>query len=183
MVTAEVEAMGGHLVQFVGDGSLSTFDGPARAIRSAERLIEASRALGVETRAGLHTGECERRPNGIAGIAVHIAARVSAEASAGEVLVSRNRSRLGDGLGHRPAAIRSTRSQRTTLNVGALRRRRAHGAASSPGSESGSPRSRPSRAVRRAASAESAAGRKPDAPDGNARRTAALTEKAAVLRW
>ena len=99
MVTSEVEAAGGRVVQFVGDGSLITFDGPARAIRCAERIIEGSRTLGVETRAGLHTGECERRPNGIAGIAVHIAARVSARASAGEVLVSRTVRDLITGSG------------------------------------------------------------------------------------
>ncbi len=105
MVAGEVESAGGRVVQFVGDGSLSTFDGPARAIRCAERLIEASRSLGVETRAGLHTGECERRANGIAGVAVHIAARVSAKASAGEVLVSRTVRDLvtGSGIGLRPS--------------------------------------------------------------------------------
>jgi len=104
MVRAEVNAAAGRVVQFVGDGSLSTFDGPARAIRCAERLIGAVRAAGIDIRAGLHTGECERRQNGIAGIAVHIAARVSAQAGAGEVLVSRTVRDLvtGSGIGLQP---------------------------------------------------------------------------------
>ena len=70
-----------------GDGVLATFDGPARAVRCAQRS-ETARPLGIEVRAGLHTGEIERRGDDIGGIAVHIGARVTALAGPGEVLVS-----------------------------------------------------------------------------------------------
>ena len=71
-----------------GDGALVTFDGPARAIRCARSLRENLRRLGLEVRAGLHTGECELISGDVAGIAVHIAARVAAIAKPDEVLVS-----------------------------------------------------------------------------------------------
>ena len=85
----EIQRYGGRLVEETGDGVLATFDGPARAVRSATAIREAVRPLGIQIRAGLHTGECERRGSNIGGIAVHIGARVSAKAGAGEVLVSR----------------------------------------------------------------------------------------------
>jgi class 3 adenylate cyclase/pimeloyl-ACP methyl ester carboxylesterase len=71
-----------------GDGFFASFDGPARAIRCASAITESVRDLGLEVRAGLHTGECERTNNKIGGIAVHIGARVAAQADAGEVVVS-----------------------------------------------------------------------------------------------
>ncbi len=71
-----------------GDGFFAFFDGPARAIRCARAISEAVRELGLEVRAGLHAGECERMNGKVGGIAVHIGARVAAEAAAGEVLVS-----------------------------------------------------------------------------------------------
>ena len=80
---------GGREVKSIGDGFLATFDGPARAIRCAEAIVASSGASGVRVRAGLHTGECEVMGDDIGGIAVHIAARVSAHAEPGEVLVSR----------------------------------------------------------------------------------------------
>jgi class 3 adenylate cyclase len=83
-----VEQHGGHLVRSTGDGILATFDGPGRAIRCARALGDALQPLGLEIRAGLHTGEVEHRGTGIDGIAVHIAARVVEAAAAGEVLVS-----------------------------------------------------------------------------------------------
>jgi class 3 adenylate cyclase len=83
----------------VGDGSLSTFDGPARAIRCAERLVSTAPQLGLEIRAGLHTGDCELLQDGVAGITVHIAARVSAHADAGEIMVSRTIRDLVTGSG------------------------------------------------------------------------------------
>jgi pimeloyl-ACP methyl ester carboxylesterase len=83
-----VEQHRGRLVRMTGDGVLATFDGPGRAIRCAIALGEALRPLGLEIRAGLHTGEVEHRGAGIDGIAVHIAARVVEAAAAGEVLVS-----------------------------------------------------------------------------------------------
>ena len=78
-----VHASGG-----MGDGILATFDGPGRAIRCARALNEALRPIGVSIRAGLHAGEIDLRETGIAGIGVHIAARVLAMAKAGEILVS-----------------------------------------------------------------------------------------------
>jgi class 3 adenylate cyclase len=79
----------GTEVRVVGDGLLATFDGPARAIRCACAIRDAVRALGVEIRAGLHTGEIELTGSGVEGIAVHIGARIAALAAAGEVLISR----------------------------------------------------------------------------------------------
>jgi class 3 adenylate cyclase len=79
---------GGVEVNTAGDGMLSTFDSPTRAVRCASDMIEAVRTTGLEIRAGVHTGEIERRGQNVAGIAVHIGARVAALAGAGEVLVS-----------------------------------------------------------------------------------------------
>jgi pimeloyl-ACP methyl ester carboxylesterase len=79
----------GQLVKTTGDGALATFDGPARAIRCGLAVREAMRGLGLEVRAGVHTGEVELRGDDVGGIAVHIAARVASSAGAGEVLVSR----------------------------------------------------------------------------------------------
>ena len=78
----------GREVQMLGDGLFATFDGPARAIRCAGAIQEGSRALGIDVRAGLHTGECELIGNDVGGIAVHIGARVVSLAEPGEVLVS-----------------------------------------------------------------------------------------------
>ena len=71
-----------------GDGFLAMFDGLQRAIRCAMAIRDAVQALGIQVRAGLHTGECEVRGDDIGGIAVHIGARVSALAGPNEVLVS-----------------------------------------------------------------------------------------------
>jgi class 3 adenylate cyclase len=78
----------GREVKRTGDGFLATFDGPARAIRCAASITEAVEELGLELRAGLHTGECEVMSDDVGGLAVHIAARVMSCADAGEVLVS-----------------------------------------------------------------------------------------------
>ncbi len=99
MLRREVEAAGGRVVKLIGDGSLSTFAGPARAIRCAERLRTAAKERELTIRAGLHTGECELIDGDVAGIAVHIAARVSAHAAPGEVLVSRTVRDLVTGSG------------------------------------------------------------------------------------
>jgi class 3 adenylate cyclase len=72
----------------LGDGILATFDGPARAIRCAQAICQGVRSLGLEARAGVHTGEIEIRGEDLSGMAVHIGARVSALAGPGEVLVS-----------------------------------------------------------------------------------------------
>ena len=78
----------GQEVDTAGDGFFATFDGPARAIRCAFAIRDALTELGLEVRAGLHTGECELLDGKVGGIAVHIGARVAAEAEPGEVLVS-----------------------------------------------------------------------------------------------
>ena len=78
----------GREIKRTGDGFLATFDGPARAIRCAASITEAVEELGLELRAGLHTGECEVMSDDLGGLAVHIAARVMSHADAGEVLVS-----------------------------------------------------------------------------------------------
>ena len=91
----------GKEVKSLGDGFLTTFDGPARAIRCASAISEAVRALGIEVRAGLHTGEIEAGEDDVRGIAVHIAARVAALAGPGEVLASRTVRDLVAGSGIR----------------------------------------------------------------------------------
>jgi class 3 adenylate cyclase len=84
-----VEEFGGRLVKTTGDGILATFDGPGRAIHCAVALKEELAGIGVQLRAGLHTGEVEVRDDDIGGIAVHVAARVMAAAKPDEILVSR----------------------------------------------------------------------------------------------
>jgi class 3 adenylate cyclase len=88
IVRKELARFRGREVSTAGDSFLATFDGPARAIRCARAISEAVRPLGIEVRAGLHTGECEIMGDDIAGIAVHTGARVAALAGGGEVLVS-----------------------------------------------------------------------------------------------
>ena len=88
VVRAQLSRFRGREVNTSGDGFLAMFDGPQRAIRCAMAIRDAVRALGIEVRAGLHTGECEVRGDDIGGIAVHIGARVSALAGPNDVLVS-----------------------------------------------------------------------------------------------
>ncbi len=87
-IRRELTRFGGREIKTLGDGMLATFDGPARAIRCALAVTEAVKPLGIEVRVGLHTGEVELVGDDIAGIAVHIAARVGALAETSEVLVS-----------------------------------------------------------------------------------------------
>ena len=75
-------------MKWLGDGLLATFDGPARAIRCGQALVDESRRLGIDIRVGLHAGECEVRDDDLGGLAVHIAARVVTHAHPGEVVVS-----------------------------------------------------------------------------------------------
>ena len=91
----------GKLIKTTGDGAMATFDGPTRAINCASAIRVGVRALGLETRAGLHIGEIELRSDDIGGIAVHIAARVLEKAKPGEVLVSRTLTNLVAGSGLR----------------------------------------------------------------------------------
>jgi class 3 adenylate cyclase len=89
----------GRKVDVTGDGLLAIFDGPARAIRRAQAMGHSVRPLGIEVRAGLHTGEVEMRGDNIGGIGVHIGARIAVLAGAGEVLVSRTVTDLVVGSG------------------------------------------------------------------------------------
>jgi pimeloyl-ACP methyl ester carboxylesterase len=88
LIRRELDRFRGREIDTAGDGFLATFDGPARAIRCARAISEEVRSLGIEVRAGLHTGECEKMGEKLGGIAVHTGARVAALAKAGEVLVS-----------------------------------------------------------------------------------------------
>jgi class 3 adenylate cyclase len=88
-------------VDTAGDGFFATFDGPARGVRCALSLRDSVPELGLEIRAGLHTGECELMDHKVGGIAVHIGARVAAAAGAGEVLTSHTVKDLVAGSGLR----------------------------------------------------------------------------------
>lgn len=88
IVRSQLNRFRGREVNTSGDGFLAMFDGPQRAIRCAMAIRDAVRTLGIQVRAGLHTGECEVRGDDIGGIGVHIGARVSALAGSNDVLVS-----------------------------------------------------------------------------------------------
>ena len=88
LVRRELERFRGREIDTAGDGFLASFDGPARAILCAIAIAEQNRSLGIDVRAGLHTGECEKMGEKLGGIALHIGARVMALAGAGEVMVS-----------------------------------------------------------------------------------------------
>jgi class 3 adenylate cyclase len=88
VVRRQLDRFVGREIKVVGDGFLATFDGPARAVRCAIAIRDDVRELGLEIRAGIHVGEIEVLPDDIAGLAVHLGARVSALAGPGEVLVS-----------------------------------------------------------------------------------------------
>ena len=101
-ITAELtQQFGGTVVKSTGDGHLATFDGPTQAIRCAEALRTEAETLGIQIRAGIHTGECELMGDDIGGLAVHIAARIVGHAGADEILVSRTVRDLvvGSGIG------------------------------------------------------------------------------------
>jgi class 3 adenylate cyclase len=107
-VRRELTRFRGEERDTAGDGFFATFDGPARAVRCAQAAMEAVRPLGLELRAGVHTGECELHEDKVAGVAVSIGARVCAEAGAGEVLVSRTVKDIvaGSGLEFQPRGTR-----------------------------------------------------------------------------
>lgn len=94
---AELQRYGGTEVKTVGDGFLATFEGPEDAVRCAEAIAGEVSQLGLEMRAGLHTGQCELRGGDLGGIAVHIAARIAELAEPGEVLVSQTVKELVTG--------------------------------------------------------------------------------------
>src|SRR5262249_47351032 len=91
------EAHRGHEVKMTGDGFLATFDSPGRAIACALGMARAAHLLGIETRAGVHTGEVELAGHDLRGLAVHLAARVMEGAGPGEVLVSATTRELASG--------------------------------------------------------------------------------------
>ena len=99
IASQELDRFRGRWVKSTGDGILATFDGPTRAIRCACAIRDALGAVGLEVRAGLHTGEIELIGDDVAGIAVNTAQRVAALARAGEVLVSRTVADLLAGSG------------------------------------------------------------------------------------
>lgn len=92
-----VDRQRGRVIATTGDGILAVFDGAERAVRAAIAIRGRTRGLGLEIRAGIHTGEVESRTDGVRGVAVHVAARVMAIAGAGEVLVSSTTHDLLDG--------------------------------------------------------------------------------------
>ncbi len=100
-VRRELARFDGREIDTAGDGFFATFDGPARAIRCAQSIVEAVGPLGLDVRAGLYTGEVELADGKVAGVAVNIGARVAARANAGEVFVSGTVKDLvaGSGLG------------------------------------------------------------------------------------
>jgi class 3 adenylate cyclase len=109
-VTArQVERFRGRALKHTGDGVLATFDGPARAVQCARTIRDATLAIGVDVRAGLHVGECEVRGDDIGGLAVHIAARVADAAGRGQILVSSTVKDLvaGSGLDFTDAGARA----------------------------------------------------------------------------
>ncbi len=88
MVRRQLANFRGREIDTAGDGFLTSFDGPARAVRCAAQIIAESSSIGLEVRAGVHTGECEWMGDKLSGLAVHIGARVASKAGPGEVLVS-----------------------------------------------------------------------------------------------
>ena len=99
IVRKELDLHRGHEVDTAGDGFFATFDGPGRSVACARSIIERLRPLGIEIRAGIHTGECETIGEKVGGIAVHIAARVAALAGPSEILVSSTVKDLTAGSG------------------------------------------------------------------------------------
>ena len=110
-VHAVVERWRGQDTEFAGDGVIAIFDAPTRALRCAFELVAAARALDIEIRAGIHTGEIERGETGVGGIGVHIASRVLGVADAGQVVVTRTVRDLATGtdLTFRPLGVTELR--------------------------------------------------------------------------
>ena len=98
VVEGEIGRWHGQHVEFAGDGVMAVFDAPTRALRCAFGLVEAARELAIETRAGIHTGEIERRETGVGGIAVHIAARLLGAAGSSQVVVTKTVRDLVTGI-------------------------------------------------------------------------------------
>jgi class 3 adenylate cyclase len=101
LIRRELVRYRGAELDVAGDGFFARFDGPARAVRCARAIVDSVAELGLELRAGLHTGECELLDGKVGGIAVHIGARVAKEAAPGQVLVSSTVKDLVAGSGLR----------------------------------------------------------------------------------
>jgi class 3 adenylate cyclase len=125
----------GQEIKSTGDGFLAAFDGPAWAVRWAAAARDAVNALGVDVRAGVHTGECERENGDLAGIAVHIGARIGGLARPGEVLVSSTVKDLAIGLRAAISRPRHTQTQGRPEPLAALRARHPRAASTLATSE------------------------------------------------
>ena len=99
MVRSTLHRHRGHEVKTIGDGFLATFDATTRAVRAATEIVTQAKGMGLEVRAGVHTGEVEVRPDDVVGLAVSIAKRICDLAGPGEVFVSRTVSDLAAGSG------------------------------------------------------------------------------------
>ena len=121
VVRSQLARFRGREVNTSGDGFLAMFDGPQRAIRCAMAIRDAVQSLGIEVRAGLHTGECEIRRDDIGGIAVHIGARVSAWPGQNDVLVSSTLRDQVIGSGLEIRRPRRTRAQGSARRMAPLR--------------------------------------------------------------
>jgi class 3 adenylate cyclase len=97
VVRAEVGKWHGRNLEFTGDGTMAVFDAPTRALRCAFGLQAELRTIGIEIRGGIHTGEVERREDGLGGIGIHIAARVQGQARPGQILITRTARDLATG--------------------------------------------------------------------------------------
>jgi class 3 adenylate cyclase len=122
LVRRELARFRGHERDTAGDGFFATFDGPARAIRCAQTIAQGVRELGLEIRAGVHTGECELHEGKVAGIAVSIGARVAAEAQPGELLVTGTVKDLvaGSGLAFEPRGERELKGVPSAWHIYAV---------------------------------------------------------------
>jgi pimeloyl-ACP methyl ester carboxylesterase len=150
-ITTELtKRFGGTVVKSTGDGHLATFDGPTQAIRCAEALRADAETLGIQIRAGIHTGECELLDNDIGGMAVHIAARILGQAGAGEILVSRTVRDLvvGSGTGFEDRGSVELRGVPGTWQLLAVHRHGAR-AGSSEAALAATPTPGPGTAMRR----------------------------------
>jgi len=118
-VRAELARFGGRELDTAGDGFLASFEAPGQAVRCAAAIVDAVRDLGLSVRAGVHTGECERIGDKLGGLAVHIGARVCAEAGPSEVLVSSTVRDLlaGSGLAFADRGLRALLAGSQTRHV------------------------------------------------------------------
>lgn len=115
----QVERYRGRLVKTTGDGIMAVFDGPARAVRCAQAIVREVQPIGLELRCGVHTGEVELRGDDVGGLSVHLAARIVAEAAAGEVLTSRTVKDLvaGSGIDFAPLPARELKGAPGTWDL------------------------------------------------------------------